>query len=111
MNLGPEKGLILDDYMKGKEINKVIQLGGYIGYSSLRFARAFPKAHVYTIEISEEYADIARQIQKHAGVSERTTIHTKVVKDAEEFIKANGPFDMIFIDHWKTEYLQDFLLL
>jgi catechol O-methyltransferase len=33
------------------------------------------------------------------------------VKESEEFLKQHGPFDMIFIDHVKGEYLADFLLL
>lgn len=42
MNLGSEKGGIVDAYLKGREIKKVLEIGGYCGYSALRFARALP---------------------------------------------------------------------
>ena len=62
----------------------------------------------FIVGVDEKGKSELRELLKDDELASRCVA---VVKDAEEFIKAHGPFDMIFIDHWKTEYLQDFLLL
>ena len=52
-----------------------MEIGGYCGYSALRFVRTNPGAKVLTIEINEHYADIARKIQQHAGVGDQIKIN------------------------------------
>ena len=34
-------------------------------------------------------------------------IHEDIVENSKDVIKNNGPYDMIFIDHEKSEYLSD----
>lgn len=75
MNLGPEKA----DIMKNKGVfaqgGKLLEVGGYCGYSALVFANALTKANdkskVYTIEINPHYAQIAHKIQEHAGLANK----------------------------------------
>jgi catechol O-methyltransferase len=67
MNLGPEKASIVKHVLGNSENLKILELGGYCGYSSLVFS-SLPNAQIHTIEISEKYANIARQIQTFAGV-------------------------------------------
>lgn len=57
------------------------------------------------------YANIARSIQGHAGILERTHIELGVVEQCGDFIKKNGPFDLILLDHHKDYYLPDFKFL
>lgn len=59
MNLGPEKGFIVRTKGFNKDVKKVVQLGGYCGYSALVFANEIKDrqgAKVYTIEINKNYA-------------------------------------------------------
>lgn len=44
-------------------------------------------------------------------MADRIVIHVGTVQTQESFIKEHGKFDMIFIDHVKHIYLQDFLEL
>ncbi len=75
MNVGPSKGQSINKFIKEKNSKKILEVGGYCGYSSLLMAESSsPDAKVYSIEISQQYADIARRIQEHAGVKDKTHI-------------------------------------
>ena len=114
MNLGSEKAEIVKGAMKDRPIKTVLEIGGYCGYSALVFANEIAGregAKVYTIEINDYYAGIARKIQEHAGLDKMIEIHLATVEKSADFIKSKGPFDMIFIDHVKDLYLPDYQLL
>lgn len=49
MSLGEEKANIIGKHVGGKSVKKILEVGGYCGYSSLMFAAMFPKAHIYSI--------------------------------------------------------------
>ena len=65
------------------------------------------KANVHTFDPNETTTEIARKVHQHAGLSEFITCHVGTIQTNEEFLKQHGPFDMIFIDHWKKLYLPD----
>ena len=102
MNLGPEKTPIIRAAMKDKMIKNVLEIGGYCGYSALFYAIELSKvegAKIHSIEISDYYAGIARQIHQHAGLDHMIEVHLGTVEKSEEYIKEKGPYDLIFIDH------------
>lgn len=107
MNLGEDKGEILKIVFKQHNPATVLELGGYCGFSALLFA-AHSKATIHTIEPNEHFASVAHRIHQHAGVADRIIIHLGTVQTQESFITQHGRFDMIFIDHLKQLYLQDF---
>ena len=73
MNIGDEKGLLLDAAVRRSKARLALELGAYCGYSGLRIARAAPQARVFSVEMSAANADNARRIWEHAGVSDRVT--------------------------------------
>ena len=55
MNLGFEKGAIVKHAMKGHNIKKVIEIGGYCGYSALVFAnelKGVEGVKILTVEVN-----------------------------------------------------------
>lgn len=112
MNVGDVKGLILDTEVIKKKPARVLEIGTYCGYSAIRIARLLnDDAHLVTLEINKNNAKIAQQMIDHSGVSSKITV---VVSDLKEYIhnlKDIEPFDLVFIDHWKDQYLPDFKLL
>ncbi|MGH8101950.1 MAG: O-methyltransferase, partial [Chthoniobacterales bacterium] len=74
INVGDEKGLILDAAIARAKPQRILELGTYCGYSALRMARAAPTAQIISIEFNADNAQIARRIFEHAGVSSRITI-------------------------------------
>lgn len=116
MNVGDEKGEILDAAVRRARPRRLLELGTYCGYSALRMVRVMPSyARLYSIELSPANADIARRIWDHAGVGDRVTVVVGHLGDGgltldrlrAEHGFANRSIDFVFIDHDKTAYLPD----
>lgn len=117
INVGDEKGAILDAAVRRADPTVALELGTYVGYSAMRIARAAPKAKVFSIEFSEANAANARRIWAHAGVGDRVTCVVGTLGDggrtldalADEYGFGSGTVDFVFIDHDKKAYLDDLL--
>jgi catechol O-methyltransferase len=116
MNVGDEKGEILDRAIRRCAPRRLLELGTYCGYSALRTARAMPAgAHLYSIEFSAANAAIARRILDHAGAAHRVTIVVGSLGDGGATIAqlrrehgfGDGSLDFVFVDHDKAAYLPD----
>jgi catechol O-methyltransferase len=116
INIGDEKGEILDRAIERCSPRLLLELGTYCGYSGLRIARVMaPGARLYSIEYLEANADIARRIWAHAGVDDRLTVVVGTLGDGgatierlrDEFGFRDGALDFVFIDHDKSAYLPD----
>ena len=116
MNIGDEKGLLLDAAVRRSKARLALELGAYCGYSGLRIARAAPQARVFSVEMSAANADNARRIWEHAGVSDRVTCVIGTIGDGGRTLDTlaghgfdAGTLDLLFIDHNKDAYLTDLL--
>jgi catechol O-methyltransferase len=115
INVGDEKGRILDDAVGKARPGLVLELGTYCGYSSLRMAAAAPSARIVSIEFNAANAEIARRIHEHAGVGARVTVVVGTLGDGGTTIAAlnaahgfaKGAVDLVFVDHAKEVYLAD----
>jgi catechol O-methyltransferase len=75
MNVGDEKGAILDRAVERARPRRLLELGTYCGYSALRMARVMSsEARIHSIEFSDANARIARRIWDHAGIRDRATV-------------------------------------
>jgi catechol O-methyltransferase len=116
INVGDEKGLLLDAAVRRSQASLALELGTYCGYSALRIARAAPSARVFSVEMTAANADNARRIWAHAGVSDRVTCVVGTIGDGGHTLDvlaehgcAAGALDLLFIDHNKDVYLPDLL--
>ncbi len=116
MNVGDEKGEILDGAVRRVRPRRLLELGTYCGYSALRMVRVMPSdARLYSIELNPVNAEIARRIWDHAGVGDRVTVVVGHLGDGgstlerlrAEYGFTNGSIDFTFIDHDKAAYLPD----
>ncbi|HEY1966485.1 MAG TPA: class I SAM-dependent methyltransferase [Pseudonocardia sp.] len=115
MNVGPEKGEILDEVVRRAQPGQLLELGTYCGYGALRLARAAPRARVITVELMPANAAIARRIHKHAGVGDRVEVVVGSVGDGGATLDrlrtvhglTEGSLDLVFLDHDKDAYLPD----
>ena len=116
MNVGDEKGELLDRAVQRASPSLLLELGTYCGYSGLRLARVMPaNARLCSIEFNPANADIARRIWTHAGVDERLTVVVGTLGDGGATIDrlrgelgfAEGRLDFAFLDHDKDAYLPD----
>jgi catechol O-methyltransferase len=116
INVGDEKGALLDAAIERVKPKLLLELGTYCGYSALRTVRAMPAdAHLVSIEFNADNAAIAQSILEHAGVADRVTIvHGTLGDGGKTLAKLRelhgfGPekLDFVFIDHDKNAYLPD----
>jgi catechol O-methyltransferase len=117
VNVGDEKGQVLDAAVVRANPGLAVELGTYCGYGALRIARAAPSARVLSVEFSADNADVARRVWAHAGVGDRVQCvvgsigdggRTLDVLTAEHGLSAGG-LDFLFIDHDKAAYVADLL--
>ena len=120
INVGDEKGAILDAAIERAKPKLLLELGTYCGYSALRTVRKMRSdAHLVSIEFNADNAAIARSILEHAGVADRVTIVSGTLGDGGQTITKlrtlhgfeKGKLDFVFIDHAKEVYLSDLELI
>jgi catechol O-methyltransferase len=116
MNVGDEKGAILDHAVERVRPKLSLELGTYCGYSALRIARAMPAdARLVSVEFLDANAAIARRIWDHAGVGGRVSVVVGTLGDGGTTMDrleadhglGRGELDFVFLDHDKAAYLRD----
>ena len=115
INVGDEKGALLDAAVRRTDPKLALELGTYCGYSALRIARAAPGAEVFSVEFAAANAEIARRMWSHAGVDDRVTCVVGTIGDGGTTLDAlavehgftEGGLDFMFVDHAKDAYLPD----
>jgi len=83
---------------------RVLEVGTFTGFGALTMASALPDdGRVVTIERDEDTAAVARD---HIERSEHGHKIELIVADArEQLAKLDGPFDLVYIDAWKSDYV------
>ena len=108
MVVGPLEGAFLKMMVRLVGARRVLEIGMFTGYSALCFAEALPAdGRVVTCEIDEKPAALARRYfarSPHGG-----KIEIKMGPALETLRGISGPFDLIFIDADKTNYLHYYL--
>jgi predicted O-methyltransferase YrrM len=103
-SIGPVKGKILAEVVKKHKPRKILEVGSLYGYSAILIAKNSPaKAEITTVEKNPEHARITEQNVERAKLEGQI----KVLRgDAMEILtKLPGPFDLVFLDAEKTQYL------
>jgi len=107
MSVGPEKGPLMAELLDPLSENaRVLELGAYCGYSAILIAqRLGPGGRLVSVEKDPVAAEVARANVAYAGLSERV----EVIQGASESVipTLEGPFDLVFLDHWKDLYEPD----
>lgn len=100
----PERELLLQ--AAGRAFpERILEIGTAIGYSALLLAERFPKVHIDTVELDEARHCMAEDVMKKAGFSERVRCY---LGDAGSIIPTlKGPFDFVFLDGPKGQYLRE----
>ena len=107
MNIGPAKGpLLTREIEKLSTGSRVLEFGTYCGYSAILIARDLaPGADLVCVEVDPESVTAAREIIAFAGLDHRVEI---ILGSSGDTIPSlHGPFDLVFLDHWKDLYEPD----
>jgi len=106
MNIGEEKGLLLENAINQSRAKNILELGVYLGYSTIRILKNLDdNSQLTSIESNKKFAEIASENINIAGLSNK---HKLIVgKSTEVILSLKEKYDFIFIDHWKDLYLKD----
>lgn len=81
----------------------ILEIGTAIGYSALLLAERFPEAEVDTVELDEKRRARALRAVEEAGAAGRVRC---LAGDAAEVIpRLTGPYDFLYLDGPKGQYL------
>jgi predicted O-methyltransferase YrrM len=104
-SIGPVKGRILAEVVRVHKPRKILEIGSLYGYSAIIIAKNSPAgAEITTVEKNPEHARITEQNVERAELENQIKI---IQGDAKEILpKLPGPFDLVFLDAEKSEYLE-----
>jgi len=107
MLIGPLEGSFLGFLVSLTRAKRVLEIGCYTGYSALTMAERLPtKGELITLDIDPKTNKIA---QKFWAKSPHGKKIRPIIGPALESLKdLKGPFDLVFIDADKTNYLNYF---
>ncbi|KAK1801091.1 hypothetical protein P4O66_022793 [Electrophorus voltai] len=114
MNVGDEKGSILDLVLSEVYPSTALELGTHCGYSGVRIVHLLrPGTRLITVELNPAYASIARQVIAHAGLQDKITLEVGSSSDLIPKMKDHFgiTLNLVFLDHWQDRYLPDIKLL
>ena len=110
MNIGDQKGEILDKAIKDSQATNILELGVYLGYSTIRILNnMMENSKLTSIEANEKFAQIAKEHIEISGLSKNHIL--KIGKSSDLIPSLEEQYDFVFIDHWKDLYLKDLQLL
>jgi predicted O-methyltransferase YrrM len=103
-SIGPVKGKILAEVVAKLKPRKILEVGALYGYSAILIAKNSPaKAEITTVEKNPEHVRMTEQNVERARLEDQIKV---IQGDAMEILsKLPGPFDLVFLDAEKTQYL------
>src|SRR5919198_244387 len=104
MMVGLLEGRFLESLVRQTKAKSVLELGTFTGWSSISMAFGLPPGgRIITCDVDEETTEIARRYAREAGVADR--IDYRVAPGLETIAQLEGPFDLVFIDADKPNYV------
>jgi caffeoyl-CoA O-methyltransferase len=104
MMVGRIEGKFLEFLVRTTRAEQVLELGTFTGYSSISMARGLTgTGRVISCDVNPETTAIARRYAEEVGVDDRIEYRLGPALDAIGSL--DGPFDLIFIDADKANYV------
>jgi predicted O-methyltransferase YrrM len=105
-NVNPDEGAFLRSLAEKVHAHEGLEIGTSNGYSSIWIGMGLRKeaGHLLTLEIDEGRAKLAQANFRAAGLDSVITL--KLGDALKEVPKLHGPYDFVFIDAWKQDYVR-----
>jgi caffeoyl-CoA O-methyltransferase len=104
MMVGPLEGQFLGWLVRLSGAQSILEIGTFTGYSSISMALAIRAGgRIVSLDVNEETTAVARRYAEEAGVADR--IDYRVGPALEELERLDGPWDLVFIDADKPNYV------
>ena len=107
MVVGPLEGAFLKVMAMSVSAKRILEIGTFTGYSALCFAESLPdEGEVITCDIDPESTALAKKYWAESPHGSK--IQLRLAPALETLADLTGPFDLIFIDADKTNYVNYF---
>ncbi|MGH2934591.1 MAG: O-methyltransferase [Gaiellaceae bacterium] len=104
MSVGALEGAFLRFLVALQRPRRVLEIGVFTGWSTIEMARALPPdGTIVACDVDPGSTAIARRYAEEMGVADR--IDFRIGPALETIAALDGPFDLVFIDAWKTDYV------
>ena len=105
-NVDSDEGAFLRDLAVKVHAKEGLEIGTSNGYSAVWIGMGLRKqgGHLLTLEIDEGRAKLAQANFRAAGLDSVITL--KLGNALQEVPKLRGPYDLVFIDAWKQDYVK-----
>jgi caffeoyl-CoA O-methyltransferase len=101
----PDEAALLTMLARLVGARRALEIGTFTGYGAISIARGLAEGGSLTcLEISEEFAEIARANLESAGLSDRVEVRVGPADEALLAMPEEPTFDYVFIDADKTGY-------
>lgn len=106
LNVDANEGAVLRDQVIKVRAKRALEVGTSNGYSTIWIAMGVRKmgGRLTTLEIDENKVKLARENFRIAGVD--PVIELRQCDALKEIPKLQGPFEFVFIDAWKQDYVR-----
>ena len=107
---GTVQGAFLKLFSELLKPKRVLEIGTFTGYSAICLAQGMPEeGRLTTIEVNEELKERILRYVSEAGLSNKIEL---IIGSAPDVIPTlEGPFDLVFIDANKEQYLNYYHLV
>lgn len=116
MNVGSFKAKIVTDLIKEVKPKIMVELGGYVGYSTIAFGAAVRESggqRYYSLERNPEFGAVITSLLDLAGLGDFVKVEIGGSAQSIKRLFKDGTLkhiDMLFLDHWKPAYTTDLKL-
>jgi predicted O-methyltransferase YrrM len=101
-----QQGKFLSLLAGAVQARRILEIGTLGGFSTIWLARgAGAQGRVVTLEYEPKHAEVARANLERAGVADRVQVIVGAALDTLPTVMSNGPFDLVFIDADKENYV------
>src|SRR5918996_4208189 len=101
----PDEAALLTMLARLVGARRALEIGTFTGYGAISIARGLADGGTLTcLEVSEEYASIARANVEDAGLSDRVEIRVGPADEALRAMPEEPTFDYVFVDADKKGY-------
>jgi caffeoyl-CoA O-methyltransferase len=101
----PDEAALLEMLARLMGARNALEIGTFTGYGAISIARGLAEGGVLTcLEVSEEFAEIARRNIEAAGLSDRIEIRLGPADEALRAMPEEPTFDYVFVDADKKGY-------
>jgi len=106
LNVNANEGAFLRDLVVKVKAKRALEIGTSNGYSSIWLALGLRRTggRLMTLEINDDKVKLAQESFRLAGVDSLITLTHGDAR--EEIPRLRGPFEFVFIDAWKQDYVK-----